>query len=171
MFSVADWSRSRNSVQNSSEALISVTVPDVQKNMIVVIIDTVKNEKGLRQMLHNYTRVLGHPDFLQEITSSCANDLLVESTPPVYNNSQSDLALRSFQQLKAKNQHAASPPVALGDGGDSHEGAEVQEEEEEPAQCPMAGDAGPDSPGISNNQEDGSRSPSPRVGFAGPIEK
>lgn len=143
---------------------VGTNVADVQKNMIVVIIDSVCNDAGLRQMLRNYSQVQNSQDFLQEIGSVLANDLLVESTPPVFNNSTSDLALRSFQQYKVRS-HSPSP----GDAGDGQ-----GSEEELGLTCAMAGDAGLDSPGRGANadQEDrASRSPSPKVGFVGPIEK
>ena len=152
---------------------MSVAVPDSQKNMIVIIIDHVNNNQGLLKMLHQYRSVADSKDFLQEISSSQANDLLVESTPPVCSNTKGELVVKSYQRFKTKTQPAASPCLALGDGGDSQEGPGPElQEEEETAVCPMVGDAGPDSPAMANSQEDqGSRSPSPRVGFVGPIEK
>ncbi|XP_070191434.1 uncharacterized protein [Littorina saxatilis] len=154
---------------------------DPKRNMIVVIIDLVTNDKGMRQTLSDYARVQNEfPDFLREITYDEANDLLVKSTPGVLTN-LTDRALRNYHKLNAATSTTASPgsttpsstPQALSDQGDSCGGVEGQEETDGHLHL-AAGDAGEDSPSAFDTPPEGrtSHSPSPpRIIFTGPVEK
>ena len=140
------------------------TVADEKKSMIVIIIDALTNEKGLREMLQSYSRVQNLRDFLQEINHDAANDLLVKSTPPVLTNYHTEKVLRSFQHLNSTS--AQSSPGALGDQGDGCGSVDST------ASMPfMAGDSSVDGQLTNNHDGATSRTPSPRVGFTGPIEK
>ncbi|XP_076444535.1 uncharacterized protein LOC143282710 isoform X2 [Babylonia areolata] len=143
---------------------------DIQKNMIVVIVDKVLNEPGMRQMLQLYSQVQNLSDFLQEINYDSANDLLVKSTPPVLAHLPGELMLRSYQKYKTSTQ--SLPAQVVNDRGDYGTGGVEGQTIEANGPLSMGGDLSNDANETMNSQEGrGSRSPSPKTGFVGPIEK
>ena len=151
----------------NSQSCAFIYSTDPQKNMIVVIIDTMTDERGLRQMLLTYSRSRREVSgFLRELMFDEANDLLVMSSPPVLKGPANDTNLKGLRPPL----NPSAPPDGLEEKGDGDGIVEGQDEMSAP--LPMAGDTGTDSPGVCREYEDSeSRSSSPYIGFTGPIEK
>nr|KAG5706870.1 hypothetical protein BaRGS_004205 [Batillaria attramentaria] len=150
---------------------------DPKKSLIVVIIETILNEDGLRKRLSDYKKMhSGVPGFLEELDFDEANNMLVKSTPPVLNNVESSHQLRRFHKQKNSCQATSSPSTisipssqCSGDFGDS---SVLEDSMDMGMVAQTAGDAGAESPCSSNKEEPmPSRSPSPKIGFVGPVEK
>ncbi|XP_025098063.1 sentrin-specific protease 6-like isoform X1 [Pomacea canaliculata] len=157
---------------------------DLQKSFIVIIIDEVINEDGLREILKSYKvkHPQAVPDFLRELPYDDANSLLVNSSPPVLKdkgrhsyhvkpdtkNCKVNAKVVQNAQALFSSTYGKGKTISVGDIGDSSITEEVGKIEV-PQQ---EGDKGKETVvPLLREEKMASRSPSPTVGFVGPIEK
>lgn len=156
----------------------------MQKSFIVIIIDEVINEDGLREILKSYKvkHPQAVPDFLRELPYDDANSLLVNSSPPVLKdkgrhsyhvkpdtkNCKVNAKVVQNAQALFSSTYGKGKTISVGDIGDSSITEEVGKIEV-PQQ---EGDKGKETVvPLLREEKMASRSPSPTVGFVGPIEK
>ncbi|XP_076466538.1 uncharacterized protein LOC143297891 isoform X2 [Babylonia areolata] len=163
---------------------------DPQKNMIVIIIETMTDEAGLREMLRSYSKTLKIDNFLTELDTEDANDILVSSTPPILNNTIRTLPTPNPTpspslggEVPPHHNHPSPSPGNVPDsgddgerGGEGEEGEGMGEGEEGESAVAMAGDADIYHPpeGYEGYEEYGGEEEDgcpPYYGFVGPVEK